>query len=229
MAPHHSISTVRGFRLSFESQRFQRLSCKEAFMPKHVGKRWIAAWKTIGLVGAVWCVTAVASTTVPNPPEPIPTPAPAAPATSAAALATSPDGRCDRCGGCEQVRRMCVKARIEKEMTKVCWGYRCEQVCIPGPSVFRGTEHHRDDCGCWTCWLWKPTCAEVITRRVPVKQEVRRKVPSVRWSVEERCCHCRHESKDRPGGRVSSRSPEPLVGEVSGQPLSAADNEKPNP
>jgi hypothetical protein len=85
----------------------------------------------------------------------------------------------------------------EKEITKVCWGYRCEQVCIPGPSSFCGAVRHRDDCGCWTCWLWKPTCAEVITRRVPVKKEVRWKVPAVEWTVEERCCQCRHEADAR--------------------------------
>jgi hypothetical protein len=86
----------------------------------------------------------------------------------------------------------------EKEVTKVCWDYRCERVCIPGPSIFCGTRCQRDDCGCWACWLWKPTCAEVITRRVPVKKEVQRKVPAVEWKVEERCCQCRHDEEDRP-------------------------------
>ena len=86
----------------------------------------------------------------------------------------------------------------EKEVTKVCWGYRSEQVCIPGPSIFCGTRCQRDDCGSWACWLWKPTCAEVITRRVPVKKEVQRKVPAVEWKVEERCCQCRHEADARP-------------------------------
>jgi hypothetical protein len=81
----------------------------------------------------------------------------------------------------------------EKEVTKVCWDYRCEQVCIPGRSIFCGTRCQRDDCGCWACWLWKPTCAEVITRHVPVKKEVQRKVPAVEWTVEERCCQCRHD------------------------------------
>ena len=109
------------------------------------------------------------------------------------------DGRCDHCGGCESVRPMCVKKLTEKEVTKVCWGYRCEEVCIPGPSIFCGTRHHRDDCGCWTCWLWKPTCAEVITRHVPVKKEVRRKMPAVEWKVEERCCACRHATSSRIG------------------------------
>lgn len=103
------------------------------------------------------------------------------------------DGRCDRCGGCTHVRPTCVHRLTQKKVTKVCWDYRCEQICIPGPSIARGADSHRDDCGCWTCWLWKPTCAEVITRRVPVKREVERTVPAVEWTVEERCSRCRHD------------------------------------
>jgi len=120
-----------------------------------------------------WCAVALAAIADPVVPE------------------TIPDGHCDRCGGCERVRTICVRQLTTKEVKKVCWGYRCEQVCIPGPSIFCGTRRHRDDCGCWTCWLWKPTCAEVITRRVPEKNEVTRKVPAVVWTVEERCCGCR--------------------------------------
>jgi hypothetical protein len=118
-----------------------------------------------------------------------------------------PDGRCDRCGDCRGVKRLCVKTLTEKEITKICWGYRCETVCIPGPSVFCGTRHHRDDCGCWTCWLWKPTCAEVLTKRVPEKQEVKRKIPAVTWSVEERCCRCRQDRE-----AIERSGPRPPVG-----------------
>ena len=108
------------------------------------------------------------------------------------------DGRCDRCGGCDRVQTTCVSRMTEKEVTKVCWGYRSEQVCIPGPSAFCKTARHRDDCGCWTCWLWKPTCAEVITRRVPVKKEVQRTVPAGEWKVVARCCQCRHDADTHP-------------------------------
>jgi len=51
---------------------------------------------------------------------------------------------------------------------------------------------------CGGCDRVRPTCAEVITRRVPVKKEVQRKVPAVEWKVEERCCQCRHDEEDRP-------------------------------
>lgn len=159
-----------------------------------------AALLAAGLAGVAWLAAAVAAIDDPAAAEPIPRPAPAASAAAAAAAATSPptpvrDGRCDRCGACDRVATVCVKRLTEKEVTKVCWGYRCEQVCIPGPSIFLGTRHHKDDCGCWTCWLWRPTCAEVITRRVPERKEVKRRVPAVEWTAEERCCRCRHEPR----------------------------------
>lgn len=143
---------------------------------RHPGAQTLAT-----LAGFAWCIAAVAATTG-----------------GEGGPAGQPDGRCDRCGGCDRVRTMCVRKMTEKEVTKVCWDYRSEQVCIPGPSIFCGTRHHHDDCGCWTCRIWKPTCAEVITRRVPVKKEVQRKVPAVEWSAEERCCHCRHDRTPTP-------------------------------
>jgi hypothetical protein len=132
-----------------------------------------AAWTATGLAGIAWCAMAMAAITDSGGPV--------------------RDGRCDRCGDCDRVQTTCVSRMTEKEVTKVCWDYRCEQVCIPGRSIFCGTRCQRDDCGCWACWLWKPTCAEVITRHVPVKKEVQRKVPAVEWTVEERCCQCRHD------------------------------------
>ena len=101
------------------------------------------------------------------------------------------DGRCDHCDGCSCVRRVCVAKHTEKTVTKVCWSYKCEDFCIPGPSVYCGEKCLHDECGHWTHSLWKPTCAEVRTKRVPVKNEVKRKVPSVEWKLEERCNRCR--------------------------------------
>jgi hypothetical protein len=101
------------------------------------------------------------------------------------------DGRCDRCDGCVCVHRVCVAKRTEKEIIKVCWSYKCEDFCIPGPSIYCGEKCLHDTCGCWTHSIWKPTCAEVRTKRVPVKNVVKRKVPGVEWKVEERCKECR--------------------------------------
>ena len=108
------------------------------------------------------------------------------------------DGHCDACGSCDCVRKVCVPTMTEKTITKVCWGYNCEEFCIPGPSVCCGKQCHRDDCGSWWHFLWKPTCAEVRTKHVPVKHEVKRKVPKVEWKVEERCAACRSGHKPEP-------------------------------
>lgn len=101
------------------------------------------------------------------------------------------DGRCDHCDGCVCVRRVCVAKQTEKTVIKVCWSYTCEDFCIPGPSIYCGEKCHHDTCGHWAHSLWKPTCAEVRTKRVPVKNEVKRTVPSVEWKLEERCKDCR--------------------------------------
>lgn len=102
-----------------------------------------------------------------------------------------PDGRCDECGSCRCVAKVCVPKLKEKEITKVCWDAKCEDFCVPGPSEWCGTKCGKDDCGCWSHEMWKPTCAEVRTRVVPVRKTTKRKVPSVEWKVVERCACCR--------------------------------------
>jgi hypothetical protein len=104
----------------------------DTFQP--VFKADAAAWTAAGLAGIAWCAVAMAAITDSGDP--------------------MRDGRCDRCGGCDRVQTTCVSRSNEKEVTKVCWDYRCEQVCIPGPSIFCGTLCQRNDCGCWACWLW---------------------------------------------------------------------------
>ena len=112
--------------------------------------------------------------------------------------ADSNDGKCDACGSCVCVRKVCVPKPKEREIKKVCWSYKCEDFCIPGPSRYCGTKCGKDECGCWSYEVWKPTCAEIRTKKVPVKTEVTRKVPGVEWKPEERCkaCRCR---KPEPG------------------------------
>lgn len=100
------------------------------------------------------------------------------------------DTRCDRCGCSACCRRVCVPKMVEREVTKVCWDYKCEDICIPGRSRFCETKCAEDQCGCWSYDVAEPTCARVKTRRVPVKTEVKRKVPAVEWVVEYRCGNC---------------------------------------
>ena len=109
------------------------------------------------------------------------------------------DGVCDHCGCSSCVRKVCVPKKTEKEVVKVCWDFKCEDVCIPGRSKKCGVECREDECGCWSFNVWEPTCARVKTRRVPVKTEVKRKVPAVEWVVEYRCANCcGADSADKP-------------------------------
>lgn len=99
--------------------------------------------------------------------------------------------RCDLCGCGNGLHRVCVPKRIEKEVTKICWDVKCEDICIPGRSTACGTTYQQDACGCWSFIHWEPHCAKVKTRRTAVKTEVKRKVPAVQWVVEYRCDACR--------------------------------------
>lgn len=110
------------------------------------------------------------------------------------------DGRCDRCGCGSGVRRVCVPTPVDREKTKVCWSYRCEEICIPGPSRYLGKTCEHDECGSWWKEWWAPTCARVIRRHVPVRREVTRTVPGVEWKIEERCERCRHLGPGEPTG-----------------------------
>ena len=108
----------------------------------------------------------------------------------------SNDGRCDSCGGCVCVHKVCVPKPKEREIKKVCWSYKCEDFCIPGPSDCCGTHCRKDQCGWWSFDFWKPTWAEIRTKKVPVKTEVVRKVPGFEWKPEERCAACRGRGDD---------------------------------
>jgi hypothetical protein len=160
---------------------------------------------TIAWLGIVLAAATVTARAAPDAPAELPPPAVEAAKTdskagskadatndgSAKQKPVPSDGRCDRCDSCVCVHRVCVAKRTEKEIVKVCWSYKCEDFCIPGPSIYCGEKCLHDTCGCWTHSIWKPTCAEVRTKRVPVKNVVKRKVPGVEWKVEERCKECR--------------------------------------
>jgi hypothetical protein len=116
----------------------------------------------------------------------------AATGAKADAKATQPprDRRCDVCGSDRLVCLVCVPRKTEKKVKKICWGVKCDPVCVPGPSIPCGWQCERDDCGAWSYQVWRPTCAEVIERRVPEKREVTRVIPTWEWRVEERCAAC---------------------------------------
>jgi hypothetical protein len=110
-----------------------------------------------------------------------------------------PDGRCDHCGSCVGVCRVCTVKQVTRKKTKICWDVRRVPHCIPGPSVHCGTRCGRDECGCYTYDVWKPSCGRVITKTEPVKREVTREMPGYEWTVEERCQACRRAASPASG------------------------------
>jgi hypothetical protein len=105
-------------------------------------------------------------------------------------LAGAADRTCDKCGCHACCKRVCVCKPIEKEITKTCWDVKCEDICVPGCSELCGECCKEDECGKWTFGIWKPGCAKIKTRHIPVKKEVKRKVPGFEWVVEYRCPNC---------------------------------------
>ena len=149
-----------------------------------------------GLLAAVFLEAGKAAE--PQPPAPLPLPksaaqkdAPEEKKDAKKEEPAAPDGKCDACGSCDCVRKVCVPKPKEKEIVKICWSYKCEDFCVPGRSEYCGKKYAKDQCGCWSYDVWKPTCAQVRTKKVPVKTEVKRKVPGVEWKLEERCSACR--------------------------------------
>lgn len=97
---------------------------------------------------------------------------------------------CAHCGCCSHLRKVCRVVPETKEVVEVCWDVKCEDFCVPGPSKLCGVCRECDDCGSWRRFIWKPGCAEVRTRKVPVKREVKRQVQTFRWEVVTVCDAC---------------------------------------
>jgi hypothetical protein len=114
---------------------------------------------------------------------------------------------CNHCGCQHTTRKVCRVECGEKEVTEVVWGCECVDFCVPGPSELLG-----EKCQCGhesTCdgshhgkhkksLIWRPGCAEVRTKKVLVKKEVKKKVPSYKWVVEEVCNSCRSVCSQEP-------------------------------
>jgi hypothetical protein len=108
---------------------------------------------------------------------------------------------CDHCGcdcGC---RKVCHLKCDVKKVTKIEYSCECEDFCVPGKSQKCGT---KCECHCKQCLLgcrehccekpvYKPTCAEVHTKKKLIKHEVTKEVPTYKWVVETVCddCACR--------------------------------------
>src|SRR5690606_31438164 len=111
---------------------------------------------------------------------------------------------CSQCGVETCCRAVCRCVPSTEEKKKTCYECKCEDFCVPGPSVWCGRKCEsipygdEESCGCanggctliWN--LWKPCgCAQVRTRKVLVAHEVKKEVPSYKWEVEYLCDECR--------------------------------------
>jgi hypothetical protein len=111
---------------------------------------------------------------------------------------------CAHCG-CVGAGKTCRLVCEEKKVEVTCWGCKCEDFCVPGPSS-QGCRHCEVVCeSCGECadadvphaeatnfvWFeWMPGCAKTYTRTKLMKKTVTVTVPSHKWVVEELCPQC---------------------------------------
>src|SRR5262245_55843278 len=93
---------------------------------------------------------------------------------------------------------------VEKEVKKVVWGCKCDAVCLPPPSHLCGeceecVHCDRDHCDCCshgacghiTKQHWQPEGCPEMREIVKLRKfEIKVKVPSYKYVVEEVCCDC---------------------------------------
>ena len=109
--------------------------------------------------------------------------------------------KCAACGACTACRKVCRLVCEETKIDVVCYGCKCEDFCISGPSCPK-CDHCETVCGeCnsegvhsqskefrWTSWL--PGHAKLYTRKKLMKKTVTKTIPTYRWVVEPVCASC---------------------------------------
>jgi hypothetical protein len=114
-------------------------------------------------------------------------------------------GGCEHCGGNAACQKVCRLVCEEKKVEITCWGCKCEDFCVPGPSK-PGCKHCETVCEfceegsdpkspvtaskkfVWTEWI--PGCAKVYTKKTLMKRTVTKTIPSYKWVVEDLCGNC---------------------------------------
>jgi hypothetical protein len=107
-------------------------------------------------------------------------------------------GCCAHCGRADDCCKVCRLETKEKELKVNCWASECKPFCLPCKSC-RGCKNVECvDCSrdgsCSTkkfVWFdWCPGDAVVHHKKVLLKKEVKKKVPSYEWVVEDLCASC---------------------------------------
>ncbi len=130
------------------------------------------------------------------------------------------DGCCVRCGCSQECHKVCRLVCEEKKVDIICWGQKCEDFCVPGPSK-PGCRHCEIVCkSCtdssdsavphgapkkfvWTDWI--PGYANVYTKSKLMQKIETKKVPSYKWVVEDLCPDCQAkciDAENMPGDKI---------------------------
>jgi hypothetical protein len=96
---------------------------------------------------------------------------------SMALVAQAGHSCCQKCGCQEEVQKVCRLVCEMKEVKKVTYSLKCEDVCLRGKSERKGCEHI-------------PTCKKIRTVRRLVKHEEATQEPAYKCVVEYLCPRC---------------------------------------
>ena len=130
-----------------------------------------------------------------------------------AASATTSFG-CDHCGCAAQCQKTCRLVCETKKVDVVCWGCKCEDFCVPGPSKLcsKHCEMVCDECDTtpdakgvcyqphkfvWNEWI-PGCCAKVHTKKKLMKKTITKTIPSYKWVVENLCPQCQAHAQSAP-------------------------------
>jgi len=119
-------------------------------------------------------------------------------------VAIADEGCCAHCGCvAKRCRQICRLVSENKKITTTCWGMKCEDFCVPGPST-PDCQHSETICSpgpdsgnvcsapkkrVWTTWI-PSSSGEIFTKRKLMKKTVTTTVPAYKWVVESACPQC---------------------------------------
>jgi hypothetical protein len=128
---------------------------------------------------------------------------------------------CARCGCKDSCEKVCRLVCEEKKVDVICWGMKCEDFCVPGPSkpCCKECDLVCDDCEkkhkegdpvakpkrfVWRDWI-PSTHANIYTKMKLMQRIDTKKVPSYKWVVEDLCKKCESKTESasvEPGAQI---------------------------
>jgi hypothetical protein len=118
---------------------------------------------------------------------------------------------CVLCGCHDSCQKVCRLVCEEKKVDVICWGVKCEDFCLPGPSrpCCKQCDMVCDECSkkakeddpqptphrfVWRDWIPSPY-ATIHTKRKLMQRIDTKTVPSYKWVVEDLCKKCESKAK----------------------------------